>query len=218
MNKSRDNKEGLKKSKQKRKNLKKIFAIIVFFIVVLGGAFAIGVWSALKDDKKNNAKAMDGFFNTISNEAFFLIFMIIVISIISVYIHEFSHLLVGRILGYEFISMRFFYVEVKKEDGKLCVKKINKSEQSHECVMVREQKSSFFSVLLFNYAGVIANMIFAVVGLIVWKKTELVHPHLFGFMVFAINAMLILINIFPVKFARNDGYCFSQAIKESKNS
>jgi hypothetical protein len=124
--------------------------------------------------------------------------------VLHIFIHEFGHLVAGKMSGYDFVSIRFFNVMFIKEDGKLLRKKFNVVGTLGQCLMSPpEPVNGKFPFVLYNLGGSLMNFIVSVLSLALFFvfSSSL-------FVVFAgIGIILGIINILPMNVGvPNDGH------------
>lgn len=125
-----------------------------------------------------------------------------------IYIHEIGHLIFGLLTGYKFVSIRFFNLMFKKENGKIRIKKFNLAGTGGQCLLAPpDYNEDNFPAILYNLGGSLSNLITALLGLFVffihinpWLDNFLIH-----FIVWGIGSALL--NGIPLQTPQiaNDG-------------
>lgn len=125
-------------------------------------------------------------------------------------VHEAGHLVFGLRSGYKFLSFRIGNVMFMKENGKMKVKLFSLAGTGGQCLMSPPSMvKGKFPVQLYNYGGVLANLIVAAVAVIVlvlgfsyvWVAIPALAIALFGFVDAIINGIPIRTSVIC-----NDGY------------
>ena len=158
--------------------------------------------------------------------SFFISFLIIflfsaVFYILHIVIHEIGHLIFGLIAGYQFVSIRFFSLMLKKEENKLKFSKFSVPGTGGQCLMEPNNlKDTLNSAILYNAGGALMNIIASIVALVIalsLKEKSLIFALLFLFSV--IGILTSAMNIIPLKLSGivNDGYNI-KLLKEDNNS
>lgn len=133
-------------------------------------------------------------------------------------IHETGHLIFGLLSGYQFSSFRIFNFMWLKEEGTLKLRKMSIVGTSGQCLMVPpELKDGKIPIMLYNFGGVILNVISSVISLVIAIITFESRWSLFGFLMAVEGIILAFLNGIPLKLSglSNDGYnAFS--IKKTK--
>lgn len=163
------------------------------------------------------ASLFSGFFNPLEVGLSLLgIFLLFYASII---IHEAGHLVFGLISGYSFSSFRIASFMWIKQDGKIKLRRLSIAGTGGQCLMAPPKRNDGkMPVILFNLGGVIANLIFAILCLMIYylllnKQIVVALVFLFGAI---ISFAIALTNGLPLNIGgiSNDGM---NAIHLSKN-
>lgn len=124
-------------------------------------------------------------------------------------IHETGHLIFGLLSGYQFRSFRIFNFMWLKEEGTLKLRKMSIVGTSGQCLMVPpELKDGKIPIMLYNFGGVILNVISSVISLVIAIITFESRWSLFGFLMAVEGIILAFLNGIPLKLSglSNDGY------------
>ena len=125
--------------------------------------------------------------------------------ILHVFIHEFGHLIGGKMSGYEFVSIRFFNIAFIKKDGKLLVKKYNVAGTGGQCLMSPpEMKNGTYPFVLYLLSGSLLNFLASAISLAIFF---IFLPQSSAFAIFAVVGILAgILNIVPMNLGiPNDG-------------
>lgn len=146
--------------KQKRKN--KILSSLLFIIVCGAIGAVIGFLSAayLEEFNSNNFLGFSG-----------LILIFFLGYLVHIILHEVGHLIFGLMTGYSFVSFRIGSLTIIKEDGKLKFKKFNIPGTAGQCLMMPpDLKNGKYPFVIYNFGGVIVNLIVSIIGILVGLK------------------------------------------------
>lgn len=147
--------------------------------------FAIGAFSAtyLKDFMDVHVKSNNVFVELLKVYGLILIFF--VGFLIHIVIHETGHLIFGLMTGYSFVSFRIGSFTLIKENNKLKHKKFNIPGTAGQCLMMpSDLKDGKFPFVIYNFGGVIMNLVVSIAGILVVIFVKRV--------VFPFDAVLIL--------------------------
>ena len=191
---------GVKQMKEKVSNF------VPYFIFIIAGLI-IGIATSELLNKSMGNKGLTGIIITI----IILIIEMIVVVFVHIIIHEAGHLLFGLISEYQFVSFRIGSLMFIKENGKIKSKKFNIVGTGGQCLMMPPENANTYNYpyKLYNLGGSIANIIFALISLILYywiPKTDYLSEFLI--ISFAIGTASALINGIPLKISgmANDGY------------
>ena len=181
----------------------KIFAFIIMFFIGLFFGFLSGVVFG-----KNISEA-NGTGELLLIIAVLLIF-IFVSYFLQIFIHELGHLVCGLLSGYSFSSFRIGSFMLIKKDNKFKIKRFSIMGTGGQCLMVPpELDNGFIPYKLYNFGGVLFNLIFSIISLILYNLTK--DTSIFSFLFF-VTALLglsfFLLNGIPLNLGNitNDGY------------
>ncbi len=88
---------------------------------------------------------------------------------LQIIIHESGHLVFGLLTGYTFVSFRIGSFIITKKDGKFCFARFAMAGTAGQCLLCPpEEKEGKLPFVLYNFGGVIFNVIFAVVSLVLY--------------------------------------------------
>lgn len=206
------------KEKKSKKNGKISFVVISlcigFFIGLLQDVY-LKDFSILKFGFNN---PLDYIFET---SGFLLVF--ILGFIVHIIIHEGGHLIFGLISRYSFVSFRVGSFMIIKDSEKLRLKRFNIPGTAGQCLMMPpDLKDGKFPFILYNFGGVIMNLIISILGI---SFTIFLNGVLFPYNG-TLDAILILSGIagilvvltngIPMKIGgiANDGYNALSMIKD----
>ena len=127
-----------------------------------------------------------------------LIIIFIVGYLIHIIIHEAGHLIFGLMTGYSFVSFRIGSFTLIKEHKKLKHKKFNIPSTAGQCLMMPPPlKHGKYPFVIYNFGGVIMNLIVSIIGiLVVIFVQEITFP---------LNAILILTSFGGIFAALTNG-------------
>ncbi|QVK17419.1 M50 family metallopeptidase [Mycoplasmatota bacterium] len=174
-----------KKSKVKNGKIFKRLKLLFYMIIVLFYALLIigGGTNAIK--------------------LILLIFLqIIVICILIINIHEFGHLIIGKLFGYKLLSYRIGFFSWSKENGKMKFLIIKNRGYSGLCGMIPPEKElPNYKLVLFYASGILFNVISGTFFLIL----SLINGSLSQFFSFlGISSILIgVLNLLPIMTSNN---------------
>lgn len=150
-----------------------------------------------------------------------LFFVFIISYLIHIIIHELGHLVFGIATGYSFVSFRIGSLTIIREDGRFKTKKYNIPGTAGQCLMMPpELRDGKYPFIIYNFGGVIMNMIFSCIGILAIIFIENIG--------FSLNVILVLFAIagffaaltngIPFKIAgiANDAYNVKSMIKDDE--
>ncbi len=130
---------------------------------------------------------------------FLLLFLWMYLSIIlEIIIHEGGHLIFGSLTGYRFSSFRIFNFMWLRDKGRIRFKKLHVAGTGGQCLMTPpDLKDGKMPVMLYNFGGVLLNMITSVILLAAammcpagsLARTLLLIPSIIGFAYALINGI-----------------------------
>lgn len=134
--------------------------------------------------------------------------------VVQTLIHEAGHLLFGLLTGYRFVSFRIFNFTIIKSGGHLAVKRFSVLGTAGQCLMAPPTGVPLHQVpyALYNFGGVIANVITATIALIALLALESSQRDAFIVMFLSFMVLIGLVYTFlngiPMKIGGmpNDGY------------
>ena len=133
----------------------------------------------------------------------------IVATYLQVVIHEGGHLLAGLKSGYHFVSFRIGKMMwMKDENGKLMRRNFELAGTAGQCIMGPPEYTADFSTTLYNYGGVIANAISALLFLILYFLIPVAAVKMLNFVMMITGLMNAAINGIPMvtSSVANDGH------------
>lgn len=186
------------------KSKTKAFKALIFIIVFGGiGAF-IGYVST--SYISSYTESNNGFIDSLILLGLFLIFFIGYF--IHIIIHEAGHLIFGLMTGYSFVSFRVGSFIIVKKNGKLEYKRFNLPGTAGQCLMMPpELNNGRFPFVLYNFGGVIMNLIISLFGILIGKN--LIFPFSIILSTFSLAGIFAaLTNGIPMKIGGvpNDAY------------
>lgn len=150
----------------------------------------------------------------------FLFFMFYVARFLNVIIHEAGHLVFGLLTGYKFSMFRILKYTFVKAEGKITLKKYNIPGSMGQCLMAPpELKCGKMPVVLFNYGGVIFNVLSAIISYMFFYMIGYIScfaPFLLMMALVGLNTALT--NGIPMKnkMLSNDGYNTFEMLRNKK--
>lgn len=147
---------------------------------------------------------------------FILVFSSFYIQII---IHESGHLVFGLLSGYTFVSFRIGSATLIRNEGKWEVKKFNIPGTGGQCLLMPpEADIENVPFVLYNLGGVIFNLIFGVIPVLIVIFIETIAPWLKGFLLVLgfVGIISALLNGIPLKATgvANDGSNIISMVKD----
>ena len=127
---------------------------------------------------------------------------------IHIALHEAGHLVAGLISGYHFVSYRFGKTMVMHDsNGKLVKKKYAVAGTGGQCIMGPPEYSDELPTTLYNYGGGLANLLLAVISLIIYLLINNIHVKVFFSILGLIGVFLAATNLIPLTsdMVTNDG-------------
>lgn len=140
---------------------------------------------------------------------------------IQIIVHEAGHFIAGKVSGYEFVSFRIAKYMWIKTDGKLQFKKYMLAGTGGQCLMMPPKDNPYeYPYLLYNFGGVLSNLIVSGICLILYcLLPDVIGLKTFLIMMCAIGVFFAVTNGVPMEVGGvpNDGYNARQ-LKKSKNA
>lgn len=126
--------------------------------------------------------------------------------ILHIFIHEFGHLIAGKLSGYTFVSYRVGSLLIKRENGKLVTKRYSIPGTGGQCLMrPPAYNDGNYPFMLYNLGGGLLNIFVSGLAILIAFTTGFAYSFLvfFGF----IGILLGLSNLIPLNLKiPNDGY------------
>lgn len=95
---------------------------------------------------------------------------------LNVIVHEGGHLVFGLATGYRFSSFRIWSLMFIRQDGGIKLRKFKLAGTGGQCLMIPPKKGDTkASVILYNLGGVIFNLIFALICLVLYRTLPNVY-------------------------------------------
>ena len=182
--------------KPKKKN--KFLSIVMFFLIsgAIGAALGMLLTTYLKEFMNVHIKSNNMFVEML--KVYGLIFIFFAGFLIHIVIHEAGHLFFGLISGYSFVSFRIGSFTLIKENKKLKHKKFNIPGTGGQCIMMPPAlKDGKYPFVVYNFGGVIMNLIVAIAGILVVIFVEGV--------IFPLDAILVLVSAAGIVAALTNG-------------
>lgn len=177
------------------KTLKKLLGMVLFIAIGAVFGFFLGM-----------------FVGTYADSPVY-IFVWLVVALVLYYLqlvfHEAGHYLFGRLTGYTFVSFRIGNYTWVKQDGKLVLKKFKIPGTGGQCLMMPPEKDENGDIYaLYHMGGVIVNLIFTLLGFIVYLVCSNVNVKAFGAILAFTAGITAITNGIPLKIGgiANDGY------------
>lgn len=180
--------------------LKALIFLIVFFAIGYSVGYGLGQMYNISDMSIGSILLM-----------FVLIFITVFISaILQIIIHELGHLIFGLLTGYKFVSFRVFNWMILKSQGQYHLKFLKIAGTGGQCLMSPpDYEDGSFPTLLYNFGGVLLNIIVSVIALLGAYFVETWSTLSGVFILFAIIGIFFaMTNGVPMKSneVSNDGY------------
>lgn len=182
--------------KSKKKN--KILTGVMFFVIcgAIGGALGLLLNTYLKDFMNEHIKSNNMFVELL--KVYGLLFIFFVGYMIHIVIHEAGHLIFGFISGYSFVSFRIGSFTLIKENKKLKHKKFNIPGTAGQCIMMPPAlKDGKYPFVIYNFGGVIMNLIISITGILVVIFVQGI--------IFPLDAILVLVSAAGIVAALTNG-------------
>lgn len=205
----------MKKGKDKRKTNTNLFAAIVF--IIIGGicGFFGGMFIA-KNFKGSGSEKTE-----LLALLVFFIFLYLV-AFLQIIIHEGGHLIFGKLSGYQFVSFRVASFMLMSDHGRLKLKRYKLKGTGGQCLMMPPEVTEEYeySYTLYNLGGVLNNIIFSILGLLLFITLPANnYMSLFLIVFFLIGILFAIVNGVPMKLSgiANDGHNL-MSIKKDKEA
>ena len=129
------------------------------------------------------------------------IVMFVVALYAHIIIHEGGHLVFGLLTGYGFLSFRIGSFVFQKNNGKMEVKRNSLASTGGQCLLsAPDYNDGNYPYFWYNAGGVIFNLVFAILSLVIATKTKNVKfISLFFFTMFTIGLTIAITNGVPMK-------------------
>ncbi len=181
--------------KKAKEMIKKFLASAVFMIVCGGLGFLLGMFIA----------------KTSAHPIFIIVWMAVavILYLLQIILHEAGHFLFGKLSGYTFVSFRVGNYTWIKEDGKYVIKKFKIPGTAGQCLMMppeTDENGNIFT--LYHMGGVLVNLFFTLIGILLFVLSENPNVQAFGFILGLVAGVTALSNGIPFKAGgvANDGY------------
>lgn len=192
------------KIKENKKKATSSNSLSIIFFIIIGGL--CGYFGAdLLDLGSGDINA-----TTILMKFAELIIIIYLAIYLHIIVHEGGHLVFGKATGYHFVSFRVMKLMLVSVNGRYKFKKFNIVGTGGQCLMMPPKGDGYeYPFLLYNFGGVIANIVIASVSLILLLLLPDIQ-FLTMFLLFStlLGFPLALINGIPLRLGGigNDGY------------
>lgn len=123
-------------------------------------------------------------------------------------LHEGGHCVAGLLSGYRFVSFRIGNITLLRTNNKLRIKRFSLEGTAGQCLMMPPQKPiDDIPTVLYNLGGVLFNIIFSIIGIIIFILTTSASVASCSIIFAMIGILLALINGIPMKVGgvSNDG-------------
>ncbi|MGE5627368.1 MAG: hypothetical protein ACM3X7_04530 [Solirubrobacterales bacterium] len=191
-------------SKEKGTKLKNSSFLPILFMIIGGMCSFFGIRiidSSLRGMGWNNG-------NRFISIVIMITFMYLA-TYIQIIVHEGGHLICGIISGYKFVSFRIGSLMIIFNGSNYKIKKFNIKGTGGQCLMMPPgSDSDNFPYVLFNLGGIIANTVFSLLCLLIYKLLPQVNLFsVFLIILFIIGITFALINGIPMYLGGipNDG-------------
>lgn len=153
-------------SKEKKNNLKNSnFLPMLFFIIIGGMSGFFGI--------KIIDEGMELVDQSTEARLFSLVLIIIFLYLavfINIIVHEGGHLIFGKLSGYKFVSFRIGSLMLISHRGKYKVKRFSLVGTGGQCLMMPPgSEGDDYPYILYNLGGAIANLVFSLLCLLLYK-------------------------------------------------
>ncbi len=153
--------------------MKQALKFISVFILSLIGGFAIGQLAIVVFTDVTLSESLDKFADIEILELIGVALSCMIIFVAAIFIqlllHEGGHLVGGLVSGYKFVSFRIFNFTIIKENGKLRIKNFKIEGTGGQCLLTPPDKPiNDIPTKLYNIAGVLSNLFFSALAIIVW--------------------------------------------------
>ncbi|MBR6477951.1 MAG: hypothetical protein IKS85_05825 [Lachnospiraceae bacterium] len=143
-------------------------------------------------------------------KAFIIILTMMVTATLSTVIHEFGHFIMGKLIGYEFVSFRIGPLAIMRKNGKLRFTIQNSIVGTGgQCIMLPPESKEPEKVpaVPYHLGGGLFNLLTVLLALPPAILATNKFVRVFFILLAAFSAGLALINLIPLKFTvPNDGY------------
>ncbi len=123
-------------------------------------------------------------------------------------LHEGGHCVAGLLSGYRFVSFRIGNITLLRTNNKLRIKRFSLEGTAGQCLMMPPQKPiDDIPTVLYNLGGVLFNIIFSIIGIIIFILTTSASVASCSIIFAMIGILLALTNGIPMKVGgvSNDG-------------
>jgi len=136
-----------------------------------------------------------------------IIVKVILIMVMSIFIHELGHLIMGFATGYTFTSFQVGNVLWTRDEDKIKFKIEKNTYVLGQCLMKPTENEEDFKFFWYNFGGGLFNLIAMTIGFIIIRRANLTDFWYIFFMIGnTINGFNMLLNLIPLPFLNNDGF------------
>jgi hypothetical protein len=185
----------------KRKVKSNVVSVIIFLVIgaVVGVVIGLGSITYFEDFMNGYVKSNSIFMEIL--KAYGLLFIFFLGFLIHIVIHEAGHLVFGLMTGYSFVSFRIGSQIFIKDDKKLKRKKFNIPGTGGQCLMMPPAlKDGKYPFVIYNFGGVIMNLIVSIASILVVIFVQGV--------IFPLDAILVLTSAGGIMVALTNGIPF----------
>lgn len=196
------------------KNKKRIKLFSIYITICLLVGIILG-WISLNYPELNIIKNTGKIITSIILYLIAIIFTFLV----HIILHEIGHLIFGLFSGYKFVSFRVGSHILVREDKGFKWKRFNIPGTAGQCLMMPpEIEDGKFPFIIYNFGGVLINLIVGILGLVYFKNLQLPYVNL-GIAIFISGIFIFITNGIPMKLGGipNDGYNTISMIKDRKS-
>ena len=136
---------------------------------------------------------------------------------ISIIIHEAGHLVFGLITKYKFSSFRVANLMILNNNGHFEFKKMTLAGTAGQCIMIPPETDNI-PYILYNSGGIIFNLLFAIIGFILFLIVNNEYLDLIFFITIIVNLMNFLANGIPLKLNINNDMMNIVEFSRDKNA
>lgn len=151
-----------------------------------------------------------------------IVFVLVLASfLIQIIIHESGHLVCGLLSGYTFVSFRIGSATIIRDEGKWKIKKFSIPGTGGQCLLMPpEEDEERVPFILYNLGGVIFNLVFGIMPILIVVFFNETAPWLKGFLLVfgGVGIISALLNGIPLKVTgiANDGSNVMSMIKDKE--
>jgi hypothetical protein len=152
--------------KEKENRLKNSSFLPTVFFMIIGGMCGFFGVRMIDSRLKIMGKGVESGFLP-----FILIIILMYLAIfLQIIVHEGGHLIFGKLSGYKFVSFRIGSIMLVFNEGKYKLKRFSLKGTGGQCLMMPpDSDGDDFPYVLYNFGGAIANIVFSLLCLMLYK-------------------------------------------------